>query len=101
MVAVSLVAETNIVLRFDPFHCTVEPAINPVPFTVSVKAAPPANEEVGEREEFVGAGLPVVQYPPQAARNAGRRARIDGTGNRAFCLSIVVSLEPVALTSIE
>ena len=38
---VSRVAETNVVVRFAPFHWITEPAMKPVPLTVSVKALPP------------------------------------------------------------
>ena len=39
--AVNFVAATKMVERAEPFHCTVAPERKPVPFTVSVKAAPP------------------------------------------------------------
>jgi len=69
-VAVSCVAVTKVVPRFDPLNRTVEPVTNPVPFTVSVKAGPPARAEDGESEETVGEGLePVGLYLPQLARN--------------------------------
>jgi hypothetical protein len=45
--AVSCVALTNVVGMAVPFHLTVEPDKKPVPFTVRVKAAPPAVAEVG------------------------------------------------------
>jgi len=31
----------------DPFHCTVDPGTNPVPFTVKVNPTPPAGAELG------------------------------------------------------
>jgi hypothetical protein len=36
-----------VVVRLLPFHCTTDPVVNPEPFTVSVKAAPPAVRELG------------------------------------------------------
>lgn len=35
-------ALTKVVGRDKPFHCTVDPEAKPVPFTVRVKADPPA-----------------------------------------------------------
>ena len=40
--AVNCVALTKVVGRAVPFQRTVEPEVNPEPFTVRVKAAPPA-----------------------------------------------------------
>ena len=48
---------TNVVLLFEPFTCTTEPFTKFEPFTVSVKAPPPAMVEVGDRLESDGAGL--------------------------------------------
>ena len=57
MAAVSCVALTKIVVLATPLNFTTEVDTNPVPLTVSVKAAPPAVALVGEREVSVGAGL--------------------------------------------
>jgi hypothetical protein len=54
-VAVSCVAPPNIVGSGDPFHCTVAPDTNPAPFTVSVKAGPPAVDPFGPRLVIIGA----------------------------------------------
>ncbi len=57
MVAVSCVALTKVVVRALPSHCTVEtPLMKLVPFTVSVKPAPPSVAEDGEMEVVVGVG---------------------------------------------
>jgi hypothetical protein len=45
--AVNWPALTNVVVRFPPFHCTTAVLSKLLPFTVSVKAAPPANPEFG------------------------------------------------------
>ena len=45
--AVNCVALTNVVGRAEPFHRTVEAPANPLPFTVSVNAGPPACAEDG------------------------------------------------------
>jgi hypothetical protein len=45
--AVNCVALTKEVASGAPFHITVEPELNPEPFTVSVKPGPPASAELG------------------------------------------------------
>ena len=54
--AVNCVALTNVVVLAAPLNFTTEVDSKPVPFTVRVKAAPPAVALVGEREVAVGAG---------------------------------------------
>jgi hypothetical protein len=56
-VAVSCVAETNVVANAVPFHLTVEPETKLVPFTVSVNCGPPAVAHVGLSELIVGTAL--------------------------------------------
>ena len=58
--AVNCVALTNVVVLAAPLNFTTEVDTNPVPFTVRVKAAPPAVALVGESEVSVGAGLLMV-----------------------------------------
>jgi hypothetical protein len=55
--AVTWVALTNVVAFALPLKVTPDPATNPVPFTVSVNAAPPAAALVGESVVIAGAGL--------------------------------------------
>jgi hypothetical protein len=57
MAARSRVALTKVVVRSAPFQRTTDPATNPVPFTVSVKAAPPTEALAGDRPVTVGTGL--------------------------------------------
>ena len=57
MLAVTCVADTNVVVRLMPPKLTAEPVMNPVPLTVSVKAGPPAVAELGLRLVMVGAGF--------------------------------------------
>ena len=57
IVAVSCVTPTKLVVRDWPFHSTLDPFTKFVPFTVNVKAAPPAVALVGESEVAVGTGL--------------------------------------------
>jgi hypothetical protein len=53
----SCVPLTYVVDRFAPFQLTTDPLINPLPFTVRVKAAVPAVAEAGDREVIDGVGL--------------------------------------------
>ena len=55
--ACSCVVLTRVVVREEPFHCTVEPVKNPLPFTMSVKPGAPATAVEGETEEMTGAGF--------------------------------------------
>ena len=55
--AVSWVDEPYVVVRSEPFHLTTEPETKLVPFTVRVKALPPAVAEEGLMLVVVGTGL--------------------------------------------
>jgi hypothetical protein len=55
--AVTWVALTYVVVRSVPFHLTTEPEMKLIPFTVSVKAGPPAVAEEGLRPVVLGTGL--------------------------------------------
>jgi len=62
IVAVSCVAETNIVVRAEPLNFTADVGIKLVPFIVMLKAGPPALAEPGLNEAIdgvcaVGAGV--------------------------------------------
>jgi hypothetical protein len=59
--AVNFVVLTNVVVLVAPLNFTTDVDTKPVPFTVRVKAAPPAVALVGEREVSVGAGLLTVK----------------------------------------
>ena len=59
--AVNCVAFTKVVVLAAPLNFTTDVDTKPVPFTVRVKAAPPAVALVGEREVAVGAGLLMVK----------------------------------------
>jgi hypothetical protein len=58
--AVNFVAPAKVVERAEPFHCTVAPERKPVPFTVSVKAAPPWVVVFGLRLVITGPGEVIV-----------------------------------------
>src|SRR5207245_9337253 len=60
-IAVSLIEDTNVVVRAEPFQFTVEVETNLVPFTVKVNCALPAVVEVGLIEVMVGTGLLIVR----------------------------------------
>ena len=60
MAAVTLVLPTNVVVRADPFQSTTEPETKFEPFTVRVKAGPPAVALLGEIELIAGTGLLTV-----------------------------------------
>jgi hypothetical protein len=66
-VAVSFVAETNVVVSAVPLQFTVEPETKLVPFTVSVNPAPPAVAQVGLSELMVGTALMVITSVALAA----------------------------------
>jgi hypothetical protein len=59
--AVTCVGLTKVVVRLAPFHCTVEPLMNPVPFTVRVRPTPPVTAAPGDSvaRDAAGAGLTV------------------------------------------
>src|SRR2546426_72256 len=57
MAAVSRAVLTKVVVRVAPFQRTVDPFTNPVPLTVSVKAAPPTVALIGVSPVIVGMGL--------------------------------------------
>ena len=59
--AVTCVALTKVVVLAAPLNFTTDVDTKPVPFTVRVKAAPPAVALVGERDVSVGAGLLMVK----------------------------------------
>ena len=72
IVAVSLVALANVVVRGEPFQFTTEEETKLVPLTVSVKLAPPCVALDGESFVIVGAGLLMVKVfaedvPPPGA----------------------------------
>jgi hypothetical protein len=56
-VAVTLVAETYVVVRLVPFHLTTDDEMKLLPFTVKVKEDPPAATEVGLKDVAAGTGL--------------------------------------------
>jgi hypothetical protein len=62
--AINCVALMNVVVRAVPFHCTVHPLTSPDPFTISVKAFPPAVADEGLKVLIIGPGL-IVKVAPE------------------------------------
>ena len=57
--ALTLLLLTKVVASCVPFHSTEAPDANPLPFTVSVKAGPPAVALVGEMLLILGPAVTV------------------------------------------
>jgi len=85
--AVNWVALTKVVGNGDPVHKTVDPAVNPEPFTVSVKAAPPACAAAGLRLLMVG-------VPPPPADEIVKLAALDVV---PFVLTATLAAPAVAM----
>ena len=71
--AVNRVEETKVVVRFAPFHRTIEPATKLLPLTVRTKSVPPAVVDVGLKLEVVGVGLLIVQGQGTGCATPGSR----------------------------
>lgn len=66
--AVNRVELTTVVASAEPFHCTTAPAANPAPFTVRVKAGPPAVALLGLRDVRLGVTVKFTGFevtPPE------------------------------------
>jgi hypothetical protein len=83
--AVSCVELMTLVAKLAPFHCTTAPDVNPAPFTVSVKAGPPAVALLGSRELTAGVTLKFTAFEvtaPDARSTAAipaKASRFAGT----------------------
>jgi hypothetical protein len=83
--AVSCVELMTLVAKLAPFHCTTAPDVNPAPFTVSVKAGPPAVALLGSRELTAGVTLKFTAFEvtaPDATSTAAipaKASRFAGT----------------------
>src|SRR5262245_41450786 len=71
-VVVSWVEFTSVAARFTPLKFTDDAELKLVPFTVSVKVAPPTVAELGDNDEIVGVALLIVstlllELPPPGA----------------------------------
>ena len=77
MSAVSCLAVTNVVVKFVPFHFTIEPDAKLVPLTVIMNAGPPAFVLSGDNSAITGttpgwgvAGVEGELYPPHPKQTA-------------------------------
>src|SRR5258708_7171592 len=101
--AVSWMVLTKVVVRAAPFHCTVvEPFTNPVPLTVSVKAAPPTVALVGTSAVIVGMGVltgnvSAAEAPPPGV---GVNTVTCGVAAVAMSAAVIAAVSWVALTKV-
>ena len=84
--AVNWVADTYVVVRLDPFHCTTEPLMKLLPLTVRVKAEPPAVAEVGLMLVVAGTGLLAVPVADVYATTIPIRSGDDA--DQVICLEV-------------
>ena len=96
--AVNWAEETYVVVRLDPFHCTVEPDTKPVPFTVSVNPAPPAVAEAGLRPVVDSTALLIVkvwalEVPPPGAGFTTVTETVPAAAMSAAVIAAVTWLE--------
>ena len=98
-----------------PLNVTPAPLTKPVPFTVSVNAAPPAVPLVGEIEVMTGGGLVtgkvmVVDVPPPGVGFVTKRgkfpsaeisAAVTGMVSEVALTNVVVRVVPLNVTTDE
>ena len=99
--AVSWVALTKVVVRFAPFQRTTEPLTKLLPFTVSVKAGPPAAALPGESEVKVGVEAPVI-VKVRALETAppGFCTVTEALPAAAMSAAVIAAVSCVALTKV-
>src|SRR5882762_5030078 len=102
MAAVSCVALTKVVVRAVPFQRRLEPLTKPLPVSVSVKAALPADVLVGDRAARVGDELFTVnvcaaEVPPPGA---GVTTVTDAVAAAARSEAGIAAVSCVALTKV-
>lgn len=100
--AVNWVEETNVVVRFDPFQRTLEPATKLLPLTVSVNAGPPAFAVAGLRLVVVGTGLLIVnvrelEVPPPGA---GLNTVTEAVPAMAMSAAVIAAVNRVEETKV-
>jgi hypothetical protein len=97
--ALSRAAETKVVVRLLPFHCTTDPVVNPDPFTVRVKAAPPAVRVAGLILVSVAASAtPKGSRVARRSRHPARTGSLDQRGDCAWRSDRVVVFIAFVLT---
>ncbi len=102
MVAVSCVALTNVVVRAEALKFTTEVGTKLVPFTVSVKPAPPAVAPFGLSEVIVGTGLFTVKeaFPDVPPPGAGLVTVTLNVPAVAMSPVVIAAVTCVALTKV-
>jgi hypothetical protein len=98
----SVVVETNVVVRLEPFHWTVEEALKFVPVKVRVKPLLPNVVLVGEREARVGTGLLIVnvcafEVPPPGV---GFTTVMEAVPAVAMSAAVIVAVSWVEETNV-
>ena len=87
MLAVNWVLDTYTVVRFDPCQRTVASEIKPEPFTVRVKAGPPAKADAGLKLVMIGArGLESAGFGLAATNSTAKTTNVSHR-----CLFIALS----------
>ena len=105
--AVNCVALPNVVVRFVPFHCTLEELKKFEPVTVRVKAPPPALALAGAIEDRVGTGFcgacalivnaSAREVPPPGAGVTTLTCALPAA---AMSLAVIAAVNCVALTNV-
>src|SRR5258708_461022 len=102
IVAVTRVALTNVVDSGLPLKFTSDDDTNPVPFTVSVNAPPPAAAPGRDREVIVGTGLFAVngEFPDGPPPGAGLVTVTLNVPAVAMSAAVIDAVSCVALTGV-
>lgn len=102
MAAVTCVELTNVVAFAEPLKFTTAPATKPVPFTVSVKAAPPAVALDGDSKVMAGSGLFTAKLtgPEAPPPGAGFVTTTWKMPTAAMSAAVMAAVTCVALTNV-
>jgi hypothetical protein len=100
MAAVNCVAPTYVVMRFVPFHCTCDEAINPLPLMVRGKAAEPAAAVAGVMEAIAGVGLltlnvAAAELPPPGVGFITVTEALPAVAKSAVVIAAVSWVDPI------
>jgi energy-converting hydrogenase Eha subunit G len=102
--AVTRVLLTKVVVRFAPFQRTTAPDTKPLPFTVRVKAAPPAAALLGDNEVSLacggGGGALAVKGRAFEAEAPGLTTVTCAVPGVAMSLAGIAAVSPVLLTKV-
>jgi hypothetical protein len=98
--AVSWVLLTNVVVRLDPFTCTIDPLTKLLPLTVNVKAPLPAVAALGDKLASDGPGLLMVKVRAELVPAEGVLTVIDNEPATARSAAASVVVNWVLLTAV-